>query len=64
VAFSSKRCPTHGGSEQTAERTGAPEARRHTSSGLRRSKLALPGGWLAGLPEARVVSGLGIPVDP
>ncbi len=33
-------------------------------SGLRRSKLAVSGGRLAGLPDARVVHGLGIPVDP
>lgn len=31
-------------------------------SGLRRSKLALPGAALAGLPAARVVEGLGLPV--
>jgi prolyl-tRNA editing enzyme YbaK/EbsC (Cys-tRNA(Pro) deacylase) len=30
-------------------------------SGLRRSKLALPGPWLAGLPGAEVVDGLGLP---
>jgi prolyl-tRNA editing enzyme YbaK/EbsC (Cys-tRNA(Pro) deacylase) len=29
-------------------------------SGLRRSKLALPGAWLAGLPGAEVVDGLGL----
>jgi prolyl-tRNA editing enzyme YbaK/EbsC (Cys-tRNA(Pro) deacylase) len=28
-------------------------------SGLRRSKLALPGAWLAELPRAEVVDGLG-----
>jgi prolyl-tRNA editing enzyme YbaK/EbsC (Cys-tRNA(Pro) deacylase) len=29
-------------------------------SGLRRSKLALPGAWLAGLPGAEIVDGLGL----
>ena len=29
-------------------------------SGVRRSKLALPGAWLAGLPGAEVVDGLGV----
>jgi prolyl-tRNA editing enzyme YbaK/EbsC (Cys-tRNA(Pro) deacylase) len=29
-------------------------------SGVRRSKLALPGAWLAGLPGAEVVDGLGL----
>jgi prolyl-tRNA editing enzyme YbaK/EbsC (Cys-tRNA(Pro) deacylase) len=29
-------------------------------SGLRRSKLALPGSWLAGIPGAEVVDGLGL----
>jgi prolyl-tRNA editing enzyme YbaK/EbsC (Cys-tRNA(Pro) deacylase) len=29
-------------------------------SGLRRSKLALPGSWLAGIPRADVVDGLGL----
>jgi prolyl-tRNA editing enzyme YbaK/EbsC (Cys-tRNA(Pro) deacylase) len=29
-------------------------------SGLRRSKLALPGAWLSGLPGAEVVDGLGL----
>jgi prolyl-tRNA editing enzyme YbaK/EbsC (Cys-tRNA(Pro) deacylase) len=38
---------------------GAPEV--VVGSGLRRSKLALPGRWLAGLPNAEVVDGLGLP---
>ena len=29
-------------------------------SGLRRSKLALPGAWVTGLPGAEVVDGLGL----
>ena len=32
-------------------------------SGLRRSKLLVPGGLLASLPGARVPEGLGVPVD-
>jgi prolyl-tRNA editing enzyme YbaK/EbsC (Cys-tRNA(Pro) deacylase) len=32
-------------------------------SGLRRSKLALAGRWLTGLPGAQVVDGLGLPVE-
>lgn len=32
-------------------------------SGLRRSKLALPGAWLAGLPGAEVVDGLAVAPD-
>jgi prolyl-tRNA editing enzyme YbaK/EbsC (Cys-tRNA(Pro) deacylase) len=31
-------------------------------SGLRRSKLLVPGGLLASLPGARVLEGLGVPV--
>jgi prolyl-tRNA editing enzyme YbaK/EbsC (Cys-tRNA(Pro) deacylase) len=33
-------------------------------SGIRGSKLRLPGALLAGLPQAQVLPGLGIPVDP
>jgi len=33
-------------------------------SGLRRSKLVLPGAALAGLPGAQVLPGLGVPVGP
>jgi prolyl-tRNA editing enzyme YbaK/EbsC (Cys-tRNA(Pro) deacylase) len=33
-------------------------------SGIRASKVVLPGAALAGLPTASVITGLGIPVNP
>ena len=33
-------------------------------SGIRGSKIVLPGGALAGLPTAQVITGLGVPVGP
>lgn len=46
------------------DRAVAASSQVVVGSGLRQSKLLVPGAWLAGLPGAQVVDGLGIPPAP